>query len=236
MVSEKWKYNAGMSDSANRPQHKSVSPFFLFLPLAFFLGLGSGYLLWGLSPDAVESTLAGDRRVNVSAGDSPSIGPENAPVTIIEFSDYQCPYCKLWHDTVYDRLLANYPGKVRFVYRDFPLNGHPEAQPAAEAAGCAGDQNAYWKFHDALFGQQYGLGRDAYLQYAADSGLNVNAFVACLDSHRHQAAIRDELSYALRLGVQSTPTFFVNGIQVVGAESFETFQQIIDKELAGGKQ
>jgi protein-disulfide isomerase len=226
-----------MSSSTNPTPPKSNSQFFLLLPLVFFLGLGAGYLLWGhRTAEPVETSISGTRRVNVAVGNSPSIGPENAPITLVEFGDYQCPYCKLWYDTVYDRLLASYPGKIRFVYRDFPLNGHPEALPAAEAADCAGDQNAYWNYFKALFGEQYGLGRDAYIQYATDLKLNVSAFTACLDSHHNQAKVKDNLSYAIGLGVQSTPSFFINGIPVIGAEPFETFQQIIDQELAGKNQ
>jgi protein-disulfide isomerase len=224
-----------MPTSPARPKHSSTSPLVFFLPLAFLLGLGAGYLFWGLNPAPAAETTPGARRVNVKVGNSPSLGPENAPVTIIEFGDYQCPYCKLWYDNVYDRLLANYPGKVRFVYHDFPLDGHPEALPAAEAAQCAGEQNAYWKYHDALFGQQYGLSNTAYKQYAQELGLDVQAFSSCLDGHRFQAKVKDSYQYAVGLGVGSTPTFYINGIEVIGAQSYETFQQLIDQELAGKK-
>jgi protein-disulfide isomerase len=222
--------------STTRTKHASTSPLVLFLPLVFLFGLGAGYLFWGLDTAPAAADASGVRRVNVTTGDAPSLGPADAPVTIIEFSDYQCPYCKLWHDSVYDRLLANYPGKVRFVYRDFPLDGHPEALPAAEAAQCAGEQNAYWKYHDVLFGEQYGLSNAAYLRYAQDLGLNMPAFTACLDGHRFQAAVKDSLRYAVGLGVGSTPTFYINGIEVIGAQPYETFQQLIDQELAGKDQ
>lgn len=215
---------------------KSDPIFILILPLVFLLGLGAGYLLWGRASAPAEEVTPGVRRADISPGNSPSLGPQDAPVTIIEFSDYQCPYCKLWHDEVFDRLLASYPGKIRFVYRHFPLSGHPEAQPAAEAAQCAGAQNAYWEYHDAIFGEQYGLGRSAYLQYAQDLGLNVVAFTTCLDDHRYQSMVEDDFDYALGKGVQSTPTFFINGIAVIGAQSYETFKQIIDQELAGENQ
>ncbi len=210
----------------------------VFLPLVFLIGLGVGYLLWGRpGAQAAQATPTAEvRRIDVSVGDAPSIGPQDAPVTIIEFSDYQCPYCKLWHDQVYDELMANYPGKVRFVYRDFPLDGHPEALPAAEAAHCAGEQNAYWEFSDALFGRAYGLSRAAYLRYAGALDLNMDSFTACLDSQRYQSSVTSELEYAYGLGVQSTPTFFINGIPLVGAQSFEDFKKIIDQELAGKKQ
>ncbi len=226
-----------MASRTNHTKPKSNPISILFIPVIFCLGLGAGYLLREYtSPPQGGSATPGSRRVTVSPGNSPSIGPKNAPITIIEFGDYQCPYCKLWHEQVYDRLLASYPGKILFVFRDFPLNGHPEAEPAAEAADCAGEQNAYWSYHDALFGQQYGLGRDAYLQYAAGLKLNIPTFTECLDSHRNQAAVQDNLTYGIGLGVQSTPSFFINGIPLIGAEPYESFQQIIDQELAGKKQ
>jgi protein-disulfide isomerase len=225
-----------MSENSPLPKHKSTSPFVFLLPMVFFLGLGTGFLVWGRTSSLSATSTPSDHRVNVSVGNAPSIGPANAPVTIIEFGDYQCPYCKLWHEQVYDRLMANYPGQVRFVYRDFPLPMHPEALPAAEAADCALQQNEYWKFHDALFGQQYGLGRQAYDQYARDLGLNMGAFDSCLDSHQVQSTINASAQYGAGLGIDSTPTFFINGIPVIGAQPFEVFQQIVDQELSGKKQ
>jgi protein-disulfide isomerase len=164
--------------------------------------------------------------------DDPSMGEAKAAVTIVEFSDYQCPYCQRWHAEVLPQIMAEYPGSVRFIYRDFPLSGHAEAQPAAEAANCAGDQDSYWSFSDAIFSGEQGYGRSAYEQYAADLGLDEDEFASCLDSRRHQAEVLEDYSDGIRLGVQSTPTFFVNGIQVVGAQPFETFQNLIESELA----
>src|SRR5436189_2864220 len=123
------------------------------MPLIFMLGLGTGWLIWGIS--AVSSTplvKIPERvsRVDVSVDDDPSIGPADAPITIVEFSDYQCPYCIRWYDTVSSRLLTDYKDKIRSVYRDLPLTSlHPEAQSAAEPANCAGEQGAYWLDPDA---------------------------------------------------------------------------------------
>jgi protein-disulfide isomerase len=225
-----------MSESSPRSKHKSTSPFVFLLPVVFFLGLGSGFLLWGRTASSAATSTPSARRINVSAGNAPSLGPANAPVTIIEFGDYQCPYCKLWHEQVYDRLMANYPDQVRFIYRDFPLPMHPDALPAAEAAACALQQNAFWKFHDALFSQAGGLGRPAYDQYARDLGLDLSAFDSCLDSHRTQSAINASAQYATGLGVDSTPTFFIDGIPVIGAQPYEVFQQIVDQELLSRKK
>jgi protein-disulfide isomerase len=220
----------------NRPyrsRHSSVSPLvYMFIPIAFFLGLGGGYLLWGGNPTPVAADSNPVRRVNVSTDDDPSIGPDNAPVTIIEFSDYQCPYCQVWYKQVYQQLLASYPNQLRFVYRDLPLPGHTEAVPAAEAAECAGAQGIYWKYHDALFEQKYGLNRAAYEHYASDLGLDLPAFSACLDSSRFQAEIQADASDAARVGITGTPSFVVNGRLLVGALPFSDFKAVIDEELA----
>ena len=124
-------------------------------------------------------------------------------------------------------------GKARFVYRDFPLTSiHPEALPSAEAANCANEQGAYWQYHDALFSNQYELGQAAYLQYAAALGLDMTKFEACLNDGRYRAEIEADQNYAFDLGVQSTPTFFINGIPVVGAQPYAAFKKVIDKELS----
>lgn len=211
----------------------------VLLPVLFALGLGLGWLLWGADSPSNEQAnqpapTAPVRRVEVEVGDSPTLGQANAPVTIIEFSDYECPYCARWHQQVYKRLMKEYEGKIRFVYRDFPLdNIHPNARPAAMSAHCAGAQDAYFTFHDALFSYQYGLGREAYLKYAAELGLDVQAFEACLNEQPFADKVEANLRYGLSIGVSSTPTFFINGIAVVGAQPYEVFQQLIEKELAG---
>ena len=196
---------------------------------ALALGLAAGYLVWGSTATAGTGQV---RRVNVTTDGDPSIGPEDAPVTIIEFSDYQCPYCAQWYLQVYQQVMSAYPRQIKFVYRDNPLSSHPEAVPAAEAANCAGEQGAYWKFHDALFNGQYGLGRSAYDQYATDLGLNTSAFDACLDSHRYQGEVRADASDAARVGISSTPSFVINGRLLVGALPFADFKAVIDEELA----
>jgi len=184
------------------------------------------------APTDTQSTPDEPVRYDVPTDDDPGIGPENAPVTIIEFSDYQCPYCRRWTEQVEKKLLETYGDKLRIVYRDFPLTSiHSEALPAAEAANCAGEQGKYWEYHDALFAQEYGLGEDAYIAYAKDVGLDIDKFTACVDEHRYRDEVLSDQEYALNLGVRSTPTFFINGIPVVGAQPFDVFKSIIDKEL-----
>lgn len=219
-----------------RPADSTVPTEFLWLilPIVFALGLGTGWLLWAgtKAPAAAVADSGAATRYDVAEADNPAIGPADAPVKIIEFSDYQCPFCKSWYDTVKTRLLADYEGRIRFVYRDLPLSSiHPDAQGAAEAADCAGAQDAYWKYHDALFVRNHGLGAQAYPQYAADLGLDVTAFNACVAERRYKAEVDADANVGINLGLTGTPTFFINGLKLVGAQPYEVFQQIIDSEL-----
>jgi protein-disulfide isomerase len=223
-----------MPTTTPRRRVRTISPYVqLFIPIAFILGLGCGYLIWGNVPSG--STAGGEtiQRVNVSTDDDPAVGPPDAPITIIEFSDFQCPYCASWYTQVYEQLMAAYPNQIRFVYRDLPLPFHPEAVPAAEAANCAGEQGAYWQFHDALFGGLYSLERGGYEEIATDLGLNKAAFIACLDDHRYQAEVQADYADATSAGLTGTPSFVINGRVLVGAQPLSAFKQIIDEELAG---
>ena len=218
-----------------RPPKPDISAelFWFAIPFVFVLGLGAGWLLWGGKAAAPGANAADTTRYDVSEAGNPAIGPVGAPVTMIEFGDYQCTYCKSWYDKVHTRLMADYAGKLRFVYRDLPLSTiHPDAQSAAEAADCAGEQNDYWKYHDALFDAKYGLGAQAYVQYATDLGLDVAAFNTCVSERRYQSEVEDDTNFGLSLGLTGTPSFFVNGLKVIGSQPYEVFKQIIDKELA----
>jgi protein-disulfide isomerase len=173
------------------------------------------------------------KRYDIPVENAYSIGPADAPITIVEYSDYQCPFCRRWHDEVYEPLLAAYPGQIRLVYRHLPLTSiHPDAMSAAEAAMCAGEQDAYWPFHEKLFSSE-ALNSTTYVQYAQDLKLNLGTFEACLSDHKYQQAIQEDSDFAINLGIRSTPTFFINGLAVVGAQPLDVFQQVIDKELAG---
>jgi protein-disulfide isomerase len=220
----------------------------LLIPIAFGLGLFAGYLIWGRSIAAVASGITDGTpaasqtpqkvtRYQVDEGGNPAIGPKNAPITMIEFSDYQCPYCLKWNSEVYQRLLKAYPDKIRFVYRDFPLTSiHPEAEAAAEAADCAGAQGRYFDYHDKLFSGELELGSKAYIQYANELGLNETKFNDCMSNHLYKDEVNADFQYAANLGVRSTPTFFINGIALIGAQPYEAFQQVIDKELSAQNQ
>lgn len=168
--------------------------------------------------------------LSVSADDDPSVGPANAPVTIVEFSDFQCPYCKLSVPMIKE-ILAKYPGKVKVVYRDYPGPNHPHAQQAAEAAQCAAEQGKFWEYHDSLFDRQGpGTGWN-FTELAKDIGLNQDPFATCLNTGRYREEVAKDLHDGLKLGVTSTPTFFINGRPLVGAQPFAEFQAVIDRLL-----
>ena len=169
--------------------------------------------------------------VDVPAG-APATGPAGAPITIVEFTDYQCPYCHRAQGTI-DEVLQRYSGKVRLVHLDFPLDGHPQAVPAARAARCAGEQGKFWEYHRGLMTGQ-GTLEDADLKGRASKlGLDASAFAACLSSGRHDGAIQASFAQGEALGVTGTPAYFVNGRMISGARPFESFAEVIDAELAG---
>jgi len=169
----------------------------------------------------------------VEAGEAPAVGPRDAPVTIIEFLDFQCPFCARGNETV-ERILSEYPGKVRVVYKQHALAAiHPQATLASEAALAANEQGKYHEMHRKLFTIQRELGRDRILAAAGEVGLNVATLTAALDSGKHRAAVDADTKQAEALGATGTPAFFINGRYLSGARPFEQFKQIIDEELAG---
>jgi protein-disulfide isomerase len=173
------------------------------------------------------------RRYDVPIDDDPVLGSEDAEITLIEFSDYECPFCRKWHMEVFGRIREDYPDQVRFVFRDFPLTSlHPNAVPAAEAANCANEQDAFWEFNEKLFNGEI-LSEDIYKQYAQELELDTDAFEECISDGRYNDEVMADYQYASTLGVQSTPTFFLNGIPLVGAQPYEVFKEVIDQELAG---
>ena len=165
----------------------------------------------------------------------PSLGRSSAPVTLIEFSDFQCPFCQRVAPTL-KKLRETYGDKVRIIWKDFPLTQiHPQAFKAGEAAHCAGDQGKYWEYHDRLFANQQQLQPDELKKHAADLGLDATAFNACLDSSKYGERVRDGVAQGQRLGVNSTPTIYINGRVLSGAQPYETFVSVIDEELSRGK-
>jgi len=170
--------------------------------------------------------------VQLSDGNDPSVGPANAPVTIVEFGDFECPICKE-SVAVLKQLRTLYPKQVRLVYRDFPLPAHPQARPAAEAAQCAHEQGQFWTYHDALFA----LAPDVpdYLELAQRLHLNSQAFGDCLLSAQTKGAVSKDLEEARRLGLSGTPAFFVNGRYMGGFQTFEALREAVDQALESGQ-
>jgi protein-disulfide isomerase len=176
-------------------------------------------------------------KIQVSTGDDPIKGLENAPVTIIEFSDFECSYCEIFYTQTLPLIEKNYikTGKVRLVYRDFPLEFHNNAQKAAEAAKCADEQGKFWEYHDTLFNNQKALDISSLMLYAKELTLNETTFNDCLNSGRMAPRVQNDLNDGLGYGISGTPTFFINGIQLVGAQPYSVFKQVIDKELNNTK-
>jgi protein-disulfide isomerase len=213
------------------------------IPVAFVAGIGAGYLFWGreapggdvpaatqapseqTAPDETQAPM----RFDISVDDDPAYGPDDAPITIIEFSDFNCGYCRKFYTETFWSLLETFPSQIRFVYRDLPIVGGFEA---AQAAQCAHEQGAFWEYHDLLFTGTLTHDRAAYIQYAEDLALDSEAMTECFDSGRYAEEVEADARYALNLGISGTPTFFVNGIPMVGAQPLANFVQVIESELA----
>ena len=179
----------------------------------------------------VSVTLEPPRHAVEALSEDPARGPAGAPVELIEFSDFDCPYCRRATDTV-ARLMEQFEGQIRFVYKDYPLPSHPNAFKAAEAGNCAHEQGLFWELHDTMFASQGSLDVDALKGYAGDLGLDPDTFNECLDSGRHAATVDRDMRIGMSYGVSSTPTLFLNGRAVLGAAPYGTFVEIIREELA----
>lgn len=160
----------------------------------------------------------------------PTLGPDDAQVTIIQFAEYQCYYCQKTVPTI-DRIFESYEGKVRVVHKDFPLPGHDRARPAAIAAHCAGEQGKYWPMSRVLYQNQGELKDDHLVRYAADLGLDLLQWEACQQEPRWHRQIDESIQVGRAAGVAATPTFFINGLMVSGAQPYARFASIIDREL-----
>lgn len=179
-------------------------------------------------------------KADVSVDDDPALGDSSAKVTIIEFSDFQCPFCRrFWQDT-YGQLKKEYidTGKAKLVFRDYPLNFHPAAEPSAQAGECADEQGKFWEYHDKIFQEQQKLGTGT-VQYgitelkrwAQAIGLNATQFNSCLDSGKYKEEVAKDVADGSASGVSGTPSFFINGNLLVGAQPFSAFKAAIDAEL-----
>jgi protein-disulfide isomerase len=184
-------------------------------------------------PGAAATTPAAPpTNVKVDVEGRPSRGPKDAKVTMVEFTDYQCPFCKRYFDETYEDLLKTYDGKIRYVVRNFPItSSHPQAAKAAEAAECAHDQDKFWEYHDRLFAQQERLDVESLKRLASDLGLDRGAFDTCLDGGEKTKLVEKDLEEGRRYGVRGTPTFFINGDFVAGAKPLIEFRSLIEPKL-----
>ena len=188
-------------------------------------------LLVRLKKDFGVKTYLEPLRAQLSTDGFPTQGPANAPVTIVEFSDFECPYCGGLFPTL-QQVEKNYAQQVRIVYRQFPLaNIHPHAQKAAEASLCANEQKKFWEFHDSMFSNQRELSIADLKQRAVDLKLDTQAFNQCLDSGRYVAAIQADIQEGARNGVNGTPALFINGRFLSGNQPYSEIKEIIDDEL-----
>jgi protein-disulfide isomerase len=190
-------------------------------------------LLERLRKTAPVKIMLEPKRVAVDSSGHPSVGSKDAPITIVEFTDFQCPFCRSSENTV-KQIRTKYGDKVRLVHMDFPLSFHSHALDAAKAARCANDQNKFWQFHDSLFANQGKLSPADLKQTAKTLGLNSTEFDACFDKAKHEDEIKKDLAAGEKLGVDGTPAFFIDGRPIVGAQPLPQFEQIIDDELASG--
>jgi protein-disulfide isomerase len=195
---------------------------------------GKEQLIRKLRAENHVSVLLEAPHVNVASAGHPSSGASSAPVTIIEFSDFQCPFCRAAENSL-KQVRQKYGNQIRLVYMDFPLTFHPHAMDAARAARCAADQDKFWQFHDALFLDQKKLDPDNLKQTAAKIGLDRGKFNACFSSDKQDAGIRKDMAEGSSLGVTGTPTFFINGRELVGAQPAPKFNEVIDEELTRAK-
>jgi|SRR3989344_3637096 len=172
-------------------------------------------------------------RTEVDTDDDPFKGSKKAPITIIEFSDFQCPYCAKFFTQTLPFLEEEYikTGKVKLVYRDFPLSFHEFAAKASEASECADEQGKFWEYHDKIFNNQKQINVENLKNWALELGLNTEKFNNCLDSDKYRDEVLNDIKDGSSAGVQGTPAYFINGVLVEGAQPYENFKNIIEKEL-----
>jgi protein-disulfide isomerase len=198
--------------------------------ILFGSGIAVGYSVRELMSRGAGSASATGS--DTSLKDDPNWGPVDAKVTMVEFADFQCPYCRQWYSDVYGKIQTNYGTKIHFIFRDFPLSIHPDAQPAAVAADCAFEQGRYWEYFKLLYGDPRGVGSAMYAVYAQEAGLNVSKFNNCIKSGRYDKEIALDMQAGESAGMTGVPAFFINGRPISGYQPYEVFQKAIDEELS----
>ena len=200
------------------------------LVFALLVGIGT-VALPSPAPAQPGESLSEELVALLGAEESPAIGPEGARITIVEFSDFQCPFCSRLAESMH-RLLEEYPGDIRLEFRHFPLSFHVNARTAAEAAVCAQQQGKFWEMHDAMFANQASLSREGLMELAPNAGVDVDALAACLDAGEVGARVDSDQETGTALGVTGTPNFFVNGVNFAGALPYEELVAIVEAALA----
>jgi len=187
-------------------------------------------LVASLRKDAEVKIILEPPRIKVDVGDYPFMGPKDAKVTLVEFSDYQCPFCKRVRPTIW-QLVDEYKDKMRYVFMDFPLSFHQFARKTHEAAHCAGDQGKYFEYNRKVFDNQTNLTIDDLKKYAKELMLNTTRFNQCLDKGAHAKDVEKSVELGASVGVTGTPAFYINGVQLSGAQPITAFKAIIDDEI-----
>jgi protein-disulfide isomerase len=206
---------------------KLYAGLFLGMVLSFVTTLSAGKVC----AQAISSKPA------VEVANAPSMGPGDAPVTIVEFSDFECPFCKKFHDQTLTKILEKYRGKIRFAYKHFPLHEvHPHAMNAAKASSCAyflGEENGFFKYYNILFDRMNEWKKDEskFVAYAQELGMDGTPFLGCTKSPATERWVNNDIEEGKKLGVEKVPTCFVNANKVTGAQPFELFVKMIDEEL-----
>ena len=236
------------------PRSETANPYVIPVSILIAGGLIAGAVLYsngwstGSAPSGPQSAAVAGQAGTVSAkdliDDDPAIGDPEASLTIVEFADFQCPFCARFFSTTEKQIIEQYvkTGKARLVYRDFPLTSiHPEAQKSAEASECADEQGKFWEFHDLLYQRQNALSLNNYKQWAKELGLNAGSFDQCLDSGKYAAEVQKDFSDGQAAGVGGTPATFVGDTFLSGALPFEDypdggatkpgFRSVIEAEL-----
>ncbi|PJF35481.1 MAG: hypothetical protein CUN49_10370 [Candidatus Thermofonsia Clade 1 bacterium] len=190
--------------------------------------------LSNLVAGGAQPTPTAPTRVEVELGNSPAWGPEDAKVVVVEYSDFECSFCARFYRETYGTLKERYGDRVRFVFKHFPISFiHPNAERAALAAECANEQDKFWEYHDKLFENQQNLSQNALISYAQQVGVpNIEQFTECLTTQKYLSTVTADLQQGERYGVQGTPTFFINGLPLVGAQPYSVFERAIEQALA----
>ena len=204
----------------NMPSTKKLFLTALLAPIALGVLIGGGILLKN-SSFSFGTGVAEAQHIR---------GNKNAPVKLVEYSDFQCPFCGRHYPTL-KKILADYGDKVSLEYKHFPLGFHPNAKPAAEASECAAEQNKFWEFHDKIFENQDQLSPTQLTAWAKEIGLNMTKFNQCVETHKYAAKVDAEEKEGQAKGVNGTPATFINGKLVSGAQPYEALKQVIDAAL-----